>query len=52
MSALGGEIDAARPGRQDVSSWAAKGRQRQPDGLAVRAVSVRLARVELIGQFW
>jgi hypothetical protein len=51
MSALGGAIDAACPGRQDVGSRTAKGRQRQPDGLAVRAVSARLARLELIGQF-
>jgi hypothetical protein len=49
MFAPGGAVDAARSTHQDVGSGAAEARQRQPDGLAIRAVSARLARIELIG---
>jgi len=49
MFALGGAVDAACSTHQDVDSGAAEACQRQPDGLAVRAVSARLARLELIG---
>jgi hypothetical protein len=48
LSAPGGTIESACPTAPDVGSGAAKTRQRQPDGLAVRAVSARLARLELI----
>ncbi|UPK40071.1 hypothetical protein IVB18_24290 [Bradyrhizobium sp. 186] len=48
LSALGGAIDAACCGRQDVRRGAAESLERQPDGLAVRTVSVRLVRIELI----
>ncbi|WFU21324.1 hypothetical protein QA649_24780 [Bradyrhizobium sp. CB1717] len=48
MSAPGGAIDAACPAAPDIGSGAAQARQRQSDGLAIRAVSARLARVELI----
>ncbi|MGL3109685.1 hypothetical protein [Bradyrhizobium sp. BR 1432] len=50
MSALGAAIDNACPNRKDTIPAAAEGRQRQPDSLAVRAVSGRLARLELMGQ--
>ncbi|MGX1322616.1 hypothetical protein AB7M17_006069 [Bradyrhizobium sp. USDA 377] len=49
MFAPGGAIGAACPIAPDVGSGAAQARQRQSDGLAFRAVSARLARVELIG---
>jgi len=48
MSAPGGAFDAACPAAPDIRSGAAQACQRQSDGLAVRAVSARLARVELI----
>ncbi|MBR1132514.1 hypothetical protein [Bradyrhizobium iriomotense] len=48
MFAPGGATGAACPIAPDFGSGAAQARQRQPDDLAVRAVSARLARVELI----
>jgi len=50
MATLGGAIDAACSTHQDVRSAAPHGSQRQSDGLAVPAVSVRLVRNELILQ--
>jgi len=47
MFALGGAVDAACSTHQDCGSGTAEARQRQPDGLAVRAVSARLARLQL-----
>jgi hypothetical protein len=49
MYAPGGAIDAACSDRQDIRSRTTEGLERQPDDLAVPAVSARLARVELIG---
>jgi hypothetical protein len=48
MFALGGAVDAACSADQDVRSGADEGRQRQPVGLAVLAVSARLVRDQLI----
>ncbi|WP_431203106.1 hypothetical protein ACQ86E_30440 [Bradyrhizobium betae] len=48
MAKLGGAIDAASSAHQDVRPAAPQGSQRQPDRLAVPAVSVRLVRNELI----
>jgi hypothetical protein len=48
MFAPGGAIDAACATRPAVHSRTAEGRQRQPAGLAVFAVSARLVRDELI----
>ena len=45
---FGGAIDAACSTYQDVRPAAPQGGQRQPDGLAVPAVSVRLVRDELM----
>jgi hypothetical protein len=50
MFALGGAIDAACSTHQDGGSGAAQARQRQPEGVAVRAVSSGLARIELTGR--
>ncbi|WP_456685302.1 hypothetical protein [Bradyrhizobium sp. P5_C11_2] len=49
MYAPGGAIDTTCSDRQDIRSRTTEGLERQPDDLAVPAVSARLARVELIG---
>ena len=48
MSAPGAAFNAACSAREDAGARAAEGRQRQSAGLAVRAVSVRLVRDELM----
>jgi hypothetical protein len=48
MFAIGGAFDAVRAAHPDVHSRTAEGRQRQPTGLAVFALSARLVRDELI----
>jgi hypothetical protein len=48
LFALGGAVDAACSADQNVRSGADEGRQRQPVGLAVLAVSARLVRDKLI----
>ena len=50
MSALGSAIDAACSGCHDIRSGALASRERQSAGLAVRAISTRLVRVELMGR--
>ncbi|MBR0845169.1 hypothetical protein JQ607_33675 [Bradyrhizobium liaoningense] len=48
LPAPGASIDAACAAREDPGPGSTESGQRQPDDLAVRAVSARLVRVELI----